>query len=186
MAYAITASSLILFDNWPGVAHTMQTPPKDGFDGTEHTDVTTAKYTLGEKVCVYDSTSEGWVTLIYLKNTGAGSTAVGTICGPDGTYLYRVDTDPDSGADITVTAGFCAIAVAVLAQNDYGWFWCGGPPLQDAKYGCSGLAAASIATSDGGVADGELLMMADATDSLYLDTWDESRRPVGITLMDDA
>jgi hypothetical protein len=182
----VTASSVILYDNWPGPAREIQQVPKDGFDSAECTGVTVPAYRLGEKVCVYDSTSEGMVTFIYLKNTGAASTAVGSIVAPDGTSLYEVDTDPDSGTDITYAHGFCAVAVAVVEQNEYGWFWCGGPPPQDSKYGCSTLAATGLATN-GGVANGDAgLMLIDATGSIQFDTWTGDRRPVGIALATDA
>jgi len=178
-----TASSVLLYDNWP--AGPLVDPPPDGFDGAYSTDVTTPRYQLGAKCVQWDETAACWFTMIYLKNTGAGSTAVGTICGPDLTALYHVDSDPDSTVDFCIAHGFCAVAVAVLATNDYGWFWCGGFPPQDSKYGCSTLAATSLATG-GGVDDGDAgLMLSDAGDTLQFDTWTGDLRPVGCTMKTD-
>ena len=188
---SLLCTNLILYDNWPGVVTELLAPPEDGFDGQSHTGVALPKYQLGTKAAVYDTTSEGWSTFIYLKNVDNGSigtVAVGALVAPDGTYLYRVDQDPDSVTGLGLYAyGLVAVAVRAMAANTYGWFWCGGVVVQDAKFGCDALAATSVLTLSSGVADGDAgVMLVDGTESLMLDTWTGDLDPVGIALADDA
>lgn len=185
---SILASNILLFDNWPGPVKELQTPPKDGFDGSEHSGVTTPAYRLGEKVCVYDETGEGWATFIYLKNvesTTSATLSVGSICSPNGTYLYRVDQDPDDNSDITIKCGLCAVALTALTNNQFGWFWCGGVAVGDTKWGSMALRGVSLATIGGVDADGEGLMLSDLTDSLGFDTWTGDLIPCGTTFVTD-
>ncbi len=187
----LLCTDLILYDNWPGEAKELLASPEDGFDGPSHTGVALPKYQLGTKVAVYDTTSEGWSMFIYLKNVDAGSigtTAIGMMCGPDGTYLHRVDQDPNSATAMGVVgSGLIGICVRAMPANTYGWFWCGGVVVQDAKWGCTGLSSTSVVTASSGVADGDAaVMLTDGNAGLYLDTWTGDLIPVGIALAADA
>ena len=188
---SLACTDLILKDNWPGPTRELKHPPRGGFGGDE-TNVAVPTTQLGLKAQVYDIGSEGWSTFIYLKNVDNGSlgtTVIGQLCGPDTSYLYRVDQDPDSTSTsyYTYTCGLVAVCTKAMVANYYGWFWCGGVVAQDAKWGCTALAATSVLTNASGVADADVgVMLVDGTGSLMLDTWTGDLRQVGYPLAADA
>ncbi len=188
---SLACTDLILIDNWPGPLKELTHIPRAGFGG-EETGVTVPTTILGSRVSVYDVTAEGWSTFIYLKNVEvvtSGTLVIGQLLGPETTYLYRVNQDPDStaGSYITYPDGLCAIATKAMIANQYGWFWCGGVCAQDAKWGCTALAATSVLTDSSGVATGDYaLKLVDGTASLMFDTCGSDLRPVAYSLADDA
>ena len=185
----LACTDLILFDNWPCPVWELKSPPTGGFDG-DATGATTPAQNLGTKVCVYDEVVEGWATFIYLKNVESDTSTtlvVGQILGPDGTYLFRVDQDPDSTTDICIAHGLCAVGLKAMTANTYGWFWCGGVCYQDTKWGSSALSATSVLTTTDDVTGAvAALMLADGGDSLGVTIWTGDLRPVGTALGADA
>ena len=147
----IAATKVELIDNWNG-APAMPHIPTTGFTGTDQHNVADAKRKPGTKVQYYDTTSEAWVRMIYLK-MGTASTEVAVaagkvmqVAGPSmnsSKYEYIVTNDED---DILypVTTGPACIALSAITADYWGWWWCGGGCPRMAKAGCSALAAATI------------------------------------------
>ena len=126
-----------LFDTWPGVPKTNESPPLGGFNGATETNVATAKRTVGEKIQVIQTGvsagGAGYSTFIYLQLDDTALTnpcLVKHICSQaaeassGGDYFYCVTND--SGNDLAGGYGPVAIAVASMTASYYGWFWCGG------------------------------------------------------------
>jgi hypothetical protein len=158
----ILAKYIVLQDTVQGNVNSNLPQPVGGFTGSEHHNVATAKYDVGTKVQVYDETSKGYSTFVYLKNgTAAATIAAGQVMIPAGatqnpTYLTYVYTnDPDDG----IVGGNCAIALSAMTDDYYGWFWCGGvAPVGITNSGIT--STTTIATDDsvaiGAVSTGDL------------------------------
>ena len=131
----IAVSELILHDHWPGVA-IQDIPPSDSagnvFTNATHHNVASPVYRAGTKVQVYDVTSEGYATLIYLNyNTGGTTGVLGSIAVPEAFLAadkyYDVTVDGDAIAtDVQVQDIPFGIMLSGMTDTYYGWFWCGG------------------------------------------------------------
>jgi len=123
---------LILRDNWPGVPIPYYGLPNSDFANTTDHNVAAATYNVGDKICVYNTGvtagKAGWATFIYLQyeGTGAPTLAAKQVVVPDAdTSAYVVTNDPDSA--LIVTGSYlAAVAISVMTDAYYGFFWCGG------------------------------------------------------------
>ena len=121
---------LILIDNWPGRAVSMQTLPTDGFTGATHHNVASAIYPVGTKIEVINDGASGLPgpsTFIYLKveSTGAPTSAAKQVWVIDtNAALYTVTNDKDG--ELSVPALPSAVGLSLMTDSYYGWVWCGG------------------------------------------------------------
>ena len=172
-----------LIDNFPGFPASNIDAPADGIVGTGHFNVTVPKYRAGTKVCLWDAVVEAWITFIYLQNAKAttnASTAIGTPCCPDSTTYWKVCQDPDTTAvagSYNYPSGMIAIPLGVIADDSYGFFWCGGPcpedtvmPINLAAATVTTLKAYDVQTAQNDTATGYACQLSDGTDVVQLTT----------------
>ena len=113
------------------------TIPKDGFAGTgmganynpqvstSGANSTTEDVPLGTKVRYRNTTTGGFGTCIYLQITAG---AVPVIAGLPVTIDTSVNTAYHVTGDysVTGTGAPTAVALGIMTDQNYGWFWCGG------------------------------------------------------------
>jgi len=126
----------VLFDRWPGRAERIEADkkPLGGFTGATHHNVGTPQYEAGKKLCVWNDGDtagiDGMSTFIYLKyaGTGAETLAAKQVCVPaSATVWSEVTNDPDYGsAGIVTGSALACVALGVMTDTYWGWFWCGG------------------------------------------------------------
>lgn len=126
MTIGVDCELMFLIDNWPGA-------PTPGACPTDFTALSaTEDYPLGSKRQVYDDTSQGFSTLMFLYyTTGAGTVRVATVgepCGIDSTAMATAGqfthiTNDGSDAELL---GPIAICLGTMVNARYGWFWVGG------------------------------------------------------------
>jgi len=122
-----------LYDRFPGIPDRQGQKPPDGFTGATHHNVAAAVYEVGTKIQLYDTTSKGYTTFIYLqyiKGTAAVPAAKAPVmldtteqatAATTATY-YKVCND---GAEVLLD-GPMAFVISAMTTLYYGWFWCGG------------------------------------------------------------
>lgn len=156
MTVGLDDSKFFLVDHWPGEV-TTGTNPAD-FTSPNASEV----FPLGTKRAVYDDTNNGWATLCFLlyeKGTAA-AVAVKGICGIDTTLMatagnWNVVTNDGGECELV---GPIAIALATMADGEYGWFWVGGVCPVDTISGLDGIFG-----TDGGItAGGVWMVLADS------------------------
>ena len=154
----IDSELLILHDFWPGEADPglAQDPPRDGFTGADHHNVSAAVYQVGSKIQVYnvgDTGKAGFATLIYLQVGTQDATTVlaaKSLVVPDSsTSWYKVTNDPNRA--LVSPCGVVAYALSAVTNAYYGWFWCGGVCPEEAVTDLGGTYA-----TDGNVAAGDI------------------------------
>ena len=160
----ILASKIVLQDTVQGEVNPNNSQPVGGFIGSEHHNVATAKQQIGAKIQVYDETSKGNATFVYLKNgTAAGiAIAAGSVMVPAGatqnaalaTYIFT--NDPDDG----ILGGPTVIALSAMTDDYYGWFWCGG--VAPVSVNNSGISTTTTIKTDDSVVAG-LVSSGDLT-----------------------
>lgn len=165
--------------------------PKDGFTGSEHHNVASAKYPLGQTIEVQCDGSvglEGPSQFTYLRMYAADPTlAVKMLCACDGTNPFYV-TNAKDGDLGTPGAQPCAMSLGAMTATYYGWFWTGGVCPEQYVSTLGG----SYGTT-GGVAAGCAMVVADAntTAGTYGDfkfgiqTTAAGESPVGFALATD-
>jgi len=164
-AGTIALEYVYLKDNFPWHSDFSRDFPKDGFSSTDHIS-TTAKFEVGTKFTVWDSTAAGWVTFIYLQMSSAAGSTIGILCSTT-TNPLTVAVDAYNEVGSGILGGCAAVATGTIAASSYGFFWCGGPcPQETGKYGCVGLSAVTIVTAD--IAAGMPFELADNTSSLKI------------------
>lgn len=154
MTVGMDDGKFYLIDNWPGIV-TDGPNPADWV-----TPSSTEDFPLGTKRAIYDDTNNGWATLMYLKYEKGSAAAVGIkgLCSPDTTEGiaaggYCIVTN-DGGE--SMNSGPIAVALATMADGEYGWFWVGGVCPVDTITGLAGSYA-----SDGGCLTGCGMQLAD-------------------------
>jgi len=154
-----------LKDNFPWAYDFKRDFPKDGFSSTDHIS-TTAQFEVGTKFVVWDAVSKGWTTFIYLQMDAVLGATIGKLCSTVANPL-TVAIDPYNVVTSSILGGCAAVATGTIALSAYGFFWCGGPcPQETDKYGCVGLSAVTVVTSD--IAAGMAFELADNTSSLKI------------------
>ena len=134
----IESEAIMLLDTWPGVANPATVVPTDGFLGTSHHNVATAKYPVGTKIDVYcpgvtvigtvASDDPGWATFIYLKLEMQDAT---NVLGARHIVALHSDAVPydvtnDTTTLLTTQRSPMAVGLSAMTVDRYGWFWCGG------------------------------------------------------------
>ncbi len=133
----IAVSNIILHDKWPGTPiKVVPAEDKNGetFTNAAHHNVVTPEYRPGTKVIVYDSTSSGFATMIYLRwnlSPSGIAGAMSEIVVPEAlvTALAYYDVTVDGDAiptDVEAMGIPCAIMLSAMTDTYFGWFWCGG------------------------------------------------------------
>lgn len=126
-------TKVILYDRWPGSPDEKLGIPVDGFTGSSHHNVVSPKYPIGTKIRVYDTTSNGYATFIYLKyikGTAAVTAVKLPVCmdtsevatGATTQNYHKVCND---GGEVLLN-GPMAISISAMTASYYGWFWCDG------------------------------------------------------------
>ena len=128
----IDSENIKLKSNWPNgysLSH-QQTPPLDGFTGSEHHNVATAKFPLGTMIRVYnrsaDAGVDGWSTFIYgqTKDTIA---AAKEVCQPAlAGSPYAVSSTVASAIQANDLSNLCMVSISAMTDEYYGWFYCDG------------------------------------------------------------
>ena len=157
----IDSELFTLQDNWPNTSGPCEDAPTDGFTGADSHNVVSPKYTVGQKVQVFNkSTSagkDGYSTFIYLRFGTAGGTTMAAkqFCAPESATVWStVTNDPDT--TVGLSNGLCAVGLSAMTTNYYGWFWCGGVCPEAFVSGLAGNYATNgtiIANSPVGVVD---------------------------------
>src|SRR5512145_1624155 len=82
---AIPIGKITLIDKWPGIPNPNFGIPENGWDGTQHSCVTTPAYPLGTKIMAYSDASinPGWYTMAYVEIASACDGGVNTNGGPE-------------------------------------------------------------------------------------------------------
>lgn len=168
-ASTISATNVILYDLWPGQAR-MGEQPEDGFTGSGHHNQTYEKYPAGTKFCVYDTTSRGWSTFIYLQLVDEHSTdvAAGSICSVYSTtpVYYEVTNDSASSYFTAAAVALSDFSAPTAGTTEYwGWFWCGGVCPQ--KH-VTALATATLVTDGNVDAAGGAVILGDSGSSAVI------------------
>lgn len=176
----VLAKHIVLQDLVQGQADPNLAEPIDGFLGADHHNVAAPEYRIGTKIKYYSPTLKGYGTMAYLQNGTAPDEAVaaGSIMIPAGasqnaSFLpYKYTNDPDDG----VLGGPCAIALSVMTDDYYGWFWCEGvAPV--------GVANAGIGASTTLDTDDSVVVAAISTINLVAD---QAGIGVAVTLKNDC
>ena len=169
----IHGSKIQLWDRWPGRATILATPPTDGFTGADHHNVAAAKYPVGTKIQVYDTTNKGYATFIYLQYI-AGTAASGIALAARSFVCPQLAANATAGnnalptffkvtddASEALIQGPVAVALSAMTTLYYGWFWCDGvcpvdfvPALLTSTY-----------VTDGNVIAGALAVLANPSGS---------------------
>ena len=160
----ILAKYIVLQDTVQGEVNPNMPQPVGGFIGSSHHNVATPEFDPATKIQVYDETSKGYATFVYLKNGTASATALvaGTIMVPAGasansallTYIYTNNkTDSILGAS-------CVVALSAMTDDYYGWFWCGG--VAPVGVTNSGIVAATTLITSNSVAVGAISTITTA------------------------
>ena len=136
----LDSNYLVLIDNWPGSPSPNLSVPTDGF-AVPAAGVATAAYKVGTKIQVYNETLgiPGFSTFIYLQYEGTTAPALAArqVVTPDAnTSLYIVTNDPDNCLSIAALPS--AVALSVMTDAYFGWFWCGGVCPETAVTGLGG------------------------------------------------
>lgn len=160
---AWTTESLILYDNWPGVA----VPPPFAV-----TDMTSAGvghnmvhprwdigtkwelYCYGDQVSLGATYRQGFSTFIYLRAGPDAAAAVASIrtmfCVPDETFAAQDKDDllyvMASDDDVTTHeySGLVAVCLSTVTNDYYAWYWCGG--VYPVEYIASGVVGDTVIT----------------------------------------
>ena len=154
MTVGIDDGKFMLLDNWPGPIIPGPNP------ASWVTPSTTEDFKVGTKRAVYSDTNHGWSTLMFLKyeKGTAAAVAVKGVCTPDTTEsiaaggYYIVTNDGGEG----INHGPIAIALATMADGEYGWFWVGGVCPVNLVSGLDG-----IFPTDGTVTAGSAMKVVD-------------------------
>ena len=126
MTIGIDDGKFYLIDNFPGL-------PTQGLNPADFTTVYStipSGFQLGSKRMIYDETNKGWSILAFLKyNKGtAAAVAVKGICAQETATVAAAaswfNVTNDGGE--SYLNGPIAIALATMADGEYGWFWVGG------------------------------------------------------------
>ena len=157
----LDSNYLVLIDNWPGSPSPNLSVPTDGF-AVPAAGVATAAYKVGTKIQVYNETLgiPGFSTFIYLQyeGTGAPTLAARQVVTPDtNASLYIVTNDPDSCLSIAALPS--AVALSVMTDAYFGWFWCGGVCPEDFVTDLGG----NYLTAGSAVALGSAIIAADCS-----------------------
>ena len=128
---------IVLFDNWPGTAiDRTHDYIEDITSVTVGHNVADPKYKPGTKWVVYNrpitpATGAGQPrpsTVIYLKfanGTGAPGPLAKQVVVPDNAAVwYWVTNDPDDA--VIIPSGVAGVLLGPMADQNWGWFWCGG------------------------------------------------------------
>ena len=131
----LDSALIVLFDAWGGVATPPTVPDFSSMTSKAvgHNQPVRA-YTPGTKWVVYNrplvagAGQPGPSTFVYLQfinGTGAPVAKEKQICSTDSaTIWYQVTNDPDS---CVAKTNICiAVLLGPRADQNYGWFWCGG------------------------------------------------------------
>ena len=119
----------VLFDFWPGVArHVTELP------AAFTTAVATAVFGPGEKICIWNNGAtagvSGYATFIYLEiGTQATDNLIAAkdfLVPGSATNPFEVTNDPDTNVILATGSPFAAVALAAMADDYFGWCWCGG------------------------------------------------------------
>jgi hypothetical protein len=154
MTVGIDDGNFYLIDNWPGEVDNGPNPASWVANGL------TANFSVGTKRAIYDDTNKGWSRLMYLKYEKGSAAAVDAkgLCSQDITESaakggYHIVTN--DGGECTLT-GPIAIALATMADGEYGWFWVGGVCPVDLVAALDG-----VYITDGDVAAGTYMVLAN-------------------------
>ena len=191
-ASTIAPTYLMLYDLCPGpIGYDL--PPADSsgdvFGNASHCNVASAAYPQGTKVAYYDTTNSGWSIMAYLKFVaGTGTAGDGLLAGgpyDDGTNVHPYSVTHD-GETTNQTYGYAAVAVVEMTTTYYGWFWVGGVCPSDKAPNLAAVTT-GIITPSADVAKGEMLVLADSSNSLCLDNVGTLTLPiVALALFSDA
>lgn len=158
MTVGIDCELMFLIDTWPGA-------PTNGANPSDWSTLSaTEDYPLGSKRQVYDDTSQGFSTFMYLYyTTGAGTVRVATVGEPVGICSTAMATAgqfchvTNDGSDAELL-GPIAICLGTMVTARYGWFWVGGVcPVST----ITGLGT-YYAPTDGSVTAGIFMVLADS------------------------
>lgn len=189
MADAVTLYGIyvVLNDSIPGVFSVDQGLPPDGFAGSSHHNVASAKFPVGTKKYVWIESLKAYSVLTYLQagvTAGAAAVAAGRVMIPEdvtnnASYLpTKVCGDPDEG----LLGSACAIAISAMTDAYYGWFWTGGC----CPVGHGSMTATTVVATDDSVTVGCTLMTCNLTaDYPGLKIGAAAGHPVGYALKAD-
>jgi hypothetical protein len=195
----IDDQKIILYDLWPGDPVENLSEPLDGFTGSDHHNVVSPAYDIGTKIRVYDDTSKGYATFIYLQNiqgTAGAVAAKDPVCmdtseqatAATSATWYKVGSD---GGE-TLVNGPMAIAISAMTTAYYGWFWCGGVCPVSYVSGLGGnyvtdssLTAGGMFTGADSTADGKIALTLAMTAAAHATSVADTPY-VGMSLIADA
>jgi len=167
----MATGEILLFDRSPGPVHWGNLPPASAagnvFTNNSHANNSaTQSYEPGYKVGYFDKTNQGPSILAYMKYA-AGTTstlacAAGHICSQEysvgvSSAWYTITNDGDDG----MLSPQAYIALEIMTDTYWGWFWCGG--VAPADHISVFTATDTLILTDSNVIDESLLEMADGT-----------------------
>lgn len=164
-----------LNDLWPGYPDSRFGIPPDGFAGVSHHNVVAAKYPLGTKIQVptvsITNSIAGAATMIYLRvGVQHADALIGarSLCGQaSATIWHTVSNGVSVVGSVAMTP--MAIALSVMTDAYYGWFWCGGnAPETVATGGLAAMGGANTYLTDDTVVYGQMVPAAGAGTLHYL------------------
>lgn len=176
--------------------------PKDGFNGSDHHNVSTADdYNVGDTIRVYcDGTAQhsegkaggpkGYAEFTYLQAAaGAGvSVAAKAVCAQESATDWNTVTASPSlttangGGDSAGAAPMACVGISDVTNGYYGWFWTGGV----CPMGYLSALSGTYKTTNAVVA-GNVTVASDASSDYGFDIVDKDTEiVVGYACSDDA
>ena len=153
--------------------------PKDGFLGSEHHNVSAAKFPVGTVVRVYCDAlahtcgeaggEEGYAEFTYLKHGTNASTvcAAKSLCLQDTLTDWALVTSDWNGAVNDAGKGVMGcVALSAMTANYHGWFWTGGIVPLNYVSALSG----SFKTNGNLVIGGMIMVSCSASATIGFDT----------------
>jgi hypothetical protein len=154
-------SDLLFLYNKFGSANLIGHVPRGGFTGSEHHNVSAAKYPHGTVVRVEHRATAGkpgFSEFVYLKvgtqNADSVIAVKSVVVQDSATQCLVITNDPDSCIKVPTDHG--AIALSAMTDAYYGWFWCGGVCPEDYVSGLAGNYATNGSVAAGPIAFGNL------------------------------
>ena len=164
------AIDLLLIDNFPGVPEAKTMPRATITASAAGHNAVAAAHPLGAKIQLRqsgDNGPAGLSTLMYAKLEEAHGTnkvvGAGIVCTLSGeTALEPTLLSNDEGDIGTYASGMCAVSIAAVTENYYGWWWIGGVAPADQVAALRTTATAVTCLDE--VTQGAALTLADAVD----------------------
>ena len=180
----IDGKFLTFYDGWPD-SKVLYAIPTDGFNGSDHHNVATAKYPLGTKITIYNTNSlskgrPGWVTFMYAQaGSEDGTTAIAakSLCVPqnyatsDTAHIYRLTNAADAPAAVATGTPLVAIAIGAMTASYYGWFQVAGTPAADLVTSGTTYCLDTTFKTDGSVTTGPIMVEGSASGDIKLSIW---------------